>query len=302
MQTLEQLEKFAHAGRIAFREDETAPIVVLVAPGGATEISLYGANVISYRPTGHAPLFWLADSAHAVEPGVPIRGGIPICWPWFGRIANSTKPMHGCVRTEMWHLSGAECDSETTSATFALEETESTLSLWPHRFHLELTVTVGKTLNVALTTTNTDDKPFSITEALHTYFRVREASDVIVTGFDGEPYYDKVADTWDNLQSGAIAFSGEVDRVYMRHGGTAIIKDPGIGRRIIIEKKGSCASVVWNPWSERCVQMQDMKPDDWHRFICVETANAGGEPITIAPGTTHTIAATYTAVLEQTQA
>ena len=84
MQTLEKLEKFAQQGRIAFREDAVAPVAILVAPGGSAEVSLYGANVLSYRPTGHSPVLWLADSYKVVEPGSPTRGGIPVCWPWFG--------------------------------------------------------------------------------------------------------------------------------------------------------------------------------------------------------------------------
>lgn len=302
MQTLEALEKFAQAGRIAFREDEIAPVAVLVAPGGAAEVSLYGATVLSWRPTGQPPALWLADSYRTVEPGTPTRGGIPVCWPWFGRHPDPAMPMHGCVRTEQWSLAGAECDAETTSVTLALDETPTTLALWPHRFHLELRVTVGKTLDVALTTTNTGDAPFAITEALHTYFRVKEIADTLVTGFDAQPYLDKAPGGVDGIQSGAIAFTQETDRVYYRHAGAAIISDNGAGRRVLIEKRDSGASVVWNPWAGKCARLSDMKPDDWHRFVCVETANAGGEPIEVAPGASHMIAATYTAALDAREA
>lgn len=298
MQTLETLEKFAQTGRVAFREDEIAPVAVLVAPGGAAEVSLYGAHVLSWRPTGQPPVLWLSGSYRAVEPGSPTRGGIPVCWPWFGKVADPAMPMHGCVRTEMWSFAGAECDAETTAATFSLEETPATLALWPHRFHLELKVTVGKTLDVALTTTNTGDETFAITEALHTYFRVREIADTLVTGFDGQPYLDKAPGGVDGFQNGAIAFAGETDRIYHRHSGAAIINDSGCGRRVMIAKRGSGASVVWNPWIEKCARLSDMEPDDWHRFVCVETANAGGEPVEVAPGASHTIGATFTAALD----
>ena len=298
MQTLEQLETFAQAGRIAFREDDIAPVVVMAAPGGAAEVSLYGANVLSFRPTGQAPMLWLADSYKVVEPGSPTRGGIPVCWPWFGRLDDPAKPMHGFARTQFWSLVGAEADAETTSITLALDDSPSTLALWPHRFHLEFTVTVGQSLTLSLSTTNVGDAPFSITEALHTYFRVKDVADILVTGFDGQPYHDKAAGWIDSVQSGAIAISSETDRVYWLHAGAAVISDHGIGRRIVIEKSGSHASVVWNPWREKCANLHDMNPDDWHRFVCVETANAGAEPIEVAPGATHAISATITSAVE----
>ena len=297
MQTLEKLEKFAQQGRIAFREDAVAPVAILVAPGGSAEVSLYGANVLSYRPTGHSPVLWLADSYKVVEPGSPTRGGIPVCWPWFGRLENKDMPMHGFARTQFWSVIEAESDAETTSVTLALVENKSTLALWPHPFRLELKVTVGQSLALALTTVNTGSAPFAITEALHTYFRVKEVSDTLVTGLDGQPYLDKTRDFAEFLQSGAVSFSEATDRVYYRHSGAAVITDPGIGRRIAIEKKGSGASVVWNPNSESCKRIGDMNPDDWRRFVCVETANAGGAPLEIAPGATHTISATISAIL-----
>ena len=164
MQTLEKLEKFAQQGRIAFREDAVAPVAILVAPGGSAEVSLYGANVLSYRPTGHSPVLWLADSYKVVEPGSPTRGGIPVCWPWFGRLENKDMPMHGFARTQFWSVIEAESDAETTSVTLALVENKSTLALWPHPFRLELKVTVGQSLALALTTVNTGSAPFAITE------------------------------------------------------------------------------------------------------------------------------------------
>ena len=297
MQTLEKLEKFAQQGRIAFREDAVAPVAILVAPGGSAEVSLYGANVLSYRPTGHSPVLWLADSYRVVEPGSPTRGGIPVCWPWFVRLENKDMPMHGFARTQFWSVIEAESDAETTSVTLALVENKSTLALWPYPFRLELKVTVGQSLALALTTVNTGSAPFAITEALHTYFRVKEVSDTLVTGLDGQPYLDKTRDFAEFLQSGAVSFPEATDRVYYRHSGAAVITDPGIGRRIAIEKKGSGASVVWNPNSESCKRIGDMNPDDWRRFVCVETANAGGAPLEIAPGATHTISATISAIL-----
>ncbi|MBR3086050.1 MAG: D-hexose-6-phosphate mutarotase [Kiritimatiellae bacterium] len=298
MQNLEDLEKFGQPGRIAFREDETAPVAVLVAPGGSAEVSLYGANVLAYRPTGHSPVLWLGDGhLAAANPGSSTRGGIPVCWPWFGQSGDSSKPMHGFARNLFWSVVGAECDASTTSVTLAAVDSADTMALWPHAFRVELRVAVGPKLSLKLTTFNTGRSPFDITEALHAYFRVGDVADVLVTGFDGQPYHDKAAGWIDSVQSGAIAFANKVDRVYFRHSGTAVITDSKVGRRIAIEKKGSGASVVWNPNARTCATIGDMRPDDWRRFVCVETANAGTEPIRVEPGARHSISAEISAIL-----
>lgn len=299
MQTIEQLEKFASPGRIVFREDELSPVAVLVSPYGAAEVALYGAHVLSCRPTGHAPVLWLAQSYKGVRQGEAIRGGIPVCWPWFGPSAKQGLPSHGFVRTRFWSVTGAETDKDSTSITLSLASSDETLAIWPHEFLLNLTVTVGKSFDVELETVNTGKEPFAITEALHSYFRIKDISDILVTGLDGEPYLERAPGGADAVQVGAIAFSGETDRIYPRHAGAAIITDDGAGRRILVEKTGSAATVVWNPWTDKAARLGDISGDEWRRFVCVETANAGGDPIEVAPGASHRIAARISPLLLQ---
>ncbi len=292
-----QLSKFAAPGRIAFRDGPVAPIAVVVSPYGSAEVSLYGGHVLSYRPVGHSPVLWLAESAKSIAPGKAIRGGIPVCWPWFGSFHPAGLPNHGFARTQTWSVVSTEYEKDTTSLTLGLASSEETRALWPHDFLLRLTVTVGPALVVMLETENTGATPFAITEALHSYFRVRDIANATVSGFDGQPYLDKAPGGADSVQSGPVAFTGDTDRIYARHASTAIVNDPGVGRRISIEKTGSAATVVWNPGAAKGDAMGDMEQGDWRRFVCVETANAGAEPILVAPGAKHALTATITSVL-----
>ncbi len=292
-----QLDKFAAPGRIAFRDGPLSPVAVVVSPYGSAEVSLYGGHVLSYRPVGHSPVLWLAESAKSIAPGKAIRGGIPVCWPWFGAAPRAGLPNHGFARTQIWSVVSTEYEKDTTSITLGLVPTDATRALWPHDFLLQLTVTVGPALVLTLETENTGAAPFAITEALHSYFRVRDVAGVSVMGLDGQPYFDKAPGGVDSVQSGPIAFAGEVDRIYARHSSAAIVNDPGVGRRISIEKTGSAATVVWNPAAGKGDAMADMAQGDWRRFVCVETANAGAGPIEVAPGAKHAVTATIASIL-----
>ena len=177
---------FGVAGRIAFRPGPCGePIAVLVEEHGACEVALYGAHVLSYRPTGHSPVLWMAKDFMATPPGKAIRGGIPVCWPWFGAHPEGAGAAHGFARTSRWNLLRTDYDSYSTALTLVLEDTPETRALWPHRFHLELSVRVGANLKVTLAAENTGAEPFTMTEALHAYFRVKDIREAKVSGLDG---------------------------------------------------------------------------------------------------------------------
>ena len=292
---------FGVPGRIAFRPGPCGePIVVLVEEHGACEVAIYGANVLSYRPTGHSPVLWLAKDFMSTPEGKAIRGGIPVCWPWFGAHPDGSGPSHGFARTARWNLLKTDYDSYSTSVTLLLEDSAETLALWPHAFRLELKVSVGANLKVALTTTNTGSEPFAITEALHSYFRVKDVRDAKVSGLEGVRYLDKAPGGTDGVQKGDIAFSTETDRVYVGAPEECAVDDKSTGRKIRIAKEGGNAAVVWNPWIDKAARMTDLSPEDYLRFVCVETANAGEGPIEIAPGATHKLSVTICAELFDT--
>lgn len=291
------LKNFAVPGRIAFRSGNLSDIVVLVSPGGSAEISLYGGQVLSWRPTGQPPALFLSGGFAKTEKGKAIRGGIPVLWPWFGKAQSPSLPNHGFARISLWRLAETEYDKDETSALFVLVDDDSTRKLWNGKFELELKVTVGRTLKLELKTKNTGKEKFSVTEAFHSYFRVKDIENAALYGFDGEAYMDATMSMDAMVQSGAIAFNCETDRIYTRHEGTANLEDKGIGRRTIVKKNGSDASVVWNPWSNKAAGMPDLKEGEWRRFVCVETANLGRKPVEVPPGGFHVMEAEIESVL-----
>ncbi len=287
---------FGVPGRIAFRPGPCGePVAVLVEEHGACEVALYGGHVLSYRPTGHSPVLWLSKSAMSTVPGKAIRGGIPVCWPWFGAHPGGAGPSHGLARTARWNLLNTAYDSYSTTLSLLLEDSPETIAVWPHRFRLELKVSVGACLKVSLSTTNSDAAPLELTEALHSYFLVKDVREAKVSGLDGVSYLDKAPGGADGVQAGDIGFASETDRIYVGAPDECVVEDAPIRRRIRVVKDGGSAAVVWNPWSDKAARMADMAPEDYLRFVCVESANAGGAPVSITPGETHTLTASISA-------
>lgn len=259
-------------------------------------ICTYSGQVLSYRPKSeNEDVLFVSDKAY-YEEGKAIKGGVPVCWPWFGADPEELgRAAHGFVRNRQWELTGTEhLDDGSTRVVLEISDSEDTRNLWPHAFNLRIVVTVGPSLRIELITRNTGDTPVTITQALHTYFRVGDISRVRVQGLDGVRYLDKVDHFAEKTQDGAVGFSGEVDRVYNDAGSSLSIEDAALGRRIRIESEGSRTAVVWNPWADIARSMADLDDEDYKRFVCVETANAGNQKIGIAAAGEYRIAATYT--------
>ena len=251
-------------------------------------IALQGAHLFHYRRRGELPLLWVSEASR-FETGTAIRGGIPVCWPWFGMAFDPALPQHGFARTMMWELLEAtEIDGATAKVFLALSPSEASLRLWPHRFELRLEITVGSTLSLALTTTNTDEHPFQLTQALHTYFALSSISDIRVEGLEGCPWFDALTHTR-HVQEGAIRFQGETDRVYQKVAGPIRLIDRE--RTITLTNEGSSSTVVWNPWIDKCARMSGMNPDSYETMLCIESANAMEDERTLQPGESHTLKA-----------
>ena len=294
-------KRFGAAGRIAFRAGVGGlPIVALAGPHGACEVTLYGAQVLAYKPLGHAPVLFVSRKA-VYEPGKPIRGGIPVCWPWFGAHPHEKgKPAHGFARLQVWSLLTAEYSAQMTDIKLGLCDNESTRALWPHAFDLTLRVILDTTLRVELTTRNRDKSPVTISEALHTYLRVRDVAHTRVMGLDGVRFYDALTDQEHAAAKGAVQFHGEVDRVYHDTNPECSVDDPGLGRQIVLAKRNSHSTVVWNPWIEKSKRLADLGDDEYTQLLCVETANARQATLTLPPGETHTMALSLRADLKTT--
>ena len=259
-------------------------------------ISTYSGQVLSYRPKDQQhDLLFVSDKAY-YEDGKAIKGGIPVCWPWFGPDPDDQgRPAHGFVRNRQWGVTASESLADgSTRVVLSLVDTDETRGIWPHPFRLDIEITVGDSLTVALVTHNTGDKNVTISQALHSYFQVGDISKVRVLGLDGADYLDKVDDAARKTQAGPITIDGEVDRIYTGVTGEQVIDDESLGRKIHISSRGCSTAVVWNPWSEIAASMGDLGDDDYRKMICVETANAGPETVEIAAGGEYRLEAEYT--------
>ena len=259
------------------------------------QIYLHGAHLAAWQPV-HArePVLWM--SAHSLfKPDKPIRGGVPICFPWFGpHSEDKTVPSHGFGRLTPWTLCDAgETPDGTVHLTLQLED-DNASPVWPHYFHADLRVSIGRTLTVELFVDNPDQIAFSFEEALHTYFRVSNIEQVSVSGLENSEYFDKVTGSRARQGAEPIRFTGETDRVYAGTQTPCVIHDPGMKRRITIAKRGSHSTVVWNPWVQKARAMADFGDDEWPGMLCIETANVGDASVTLRPEDRHTMTAEIT--------
>ncbi len=296
MNTLQLNQQFGIPNQLYFRTDASG-LIIADLQGGQASLCLQGAHLMRWHPVGQAqPVVWLSrDTQPAL--GKSIRGGAPVCWPWFGAHASEPGfPGHGFARTVPWEVvaSGVTADG-ATRLSLRLVENDKTRAQWHSACTVELTVIVGDDLRMALTTTNTGTTDFVISEALHTYFQISDIGAVSVTGLEGCDYWDKAGGrSAFCTQHGAITFAAETDRVYIHTPATSVITDPVLQRRIHIAKAGSLSTVVWTPWTEKANKMADMgQPEGWREMLCVESANALENKVTIQAGASHTLSVQY---------
>jgi glucose-6-phosphate 1-epimerase len=259
-------------------------------------ISTYSGQVLSYRPkTRQDDLLFVSDKAYYAD-GKAIKGGIPVCWPWFGADPDDLgRPAHGFVRNRQWDVISTESLADgSTKVVMGLHDTDETREIWPHPFRLSIEITVGDSLKVALITHNAGNQSITISQALHTYFNVGDISKVQVQGLDGAEYLDKLEGFAQKTQVGPVVIDGEVDRIYKGVTGELVIDDAALGRKIRISSRGSSTAVVWNPWLDIARSMGDLNDDDYKRMLCVETANAGPDTVEIAAGDDYCMEAEYT--------
>ncbi|WP_372809391.1 D-hexose-6-phosphate mutarotase [Litorivivens sp.] len=265
------------------------PLLHLIDGNTQATVSVYGAQLLSYCPAAQEDVLWLSDDAR-FQQGKSIRGGIPLCWPWFGPHPNdSDKPAHGFVRNRYWQLTALTRVGDASLARFRLSEFDQTL--YQPKLSLELEISVGDSLKVQLTTTNNSQESATVSSALHSYFAISDIGDIQITGLEDKPFRDAVNNNSTCLQRGPIRFSGELDRVYQNVDAEICIHDPGLERVISISGTGSQSAVVWNPWVEKSLRLGDMGKDGYRNMVCVETANADQDARTLKPGATHHLVA-----------
>lgn len=288
-------QQFAIPGHVDFVAGPGGLIQASINNGLASaEILLQGAQVIGWQAGHAAPVIWLSKGAR-FEAGKAIRGGIPICWPWFGPHPETPAlPAHGFARTAFWEVAHTEAfPNGATCIDFKLQASASTLALWPHEFELHYRVTVSQTLTLELLTHNPGNSAFTITEALHTYFAVGDIGDITIDGLAGCAYVDKVDQEKTKIERGNVQIDSETDRVYLDTPGEFNITDPRLKRRIHVHAEDSYSTVVWNPWQIKSEKMGDMGQDGYRTMVCMEGGNAYNNAVTVPSGQTHRLSTTY---------
>ncbi|HEY5249312.1 MAG TPA: amidohydrolase family protein [Dermatophilaceae bacterium] len=293
------------------------PVLRIEGPAAVGEIYLHGATVTGWTPRGSAPVLFVSSASRFTH-DTAIRGGVPICFPWFGaRAGHPESPSHGFARLSDWSLVGAQDDGEDITVRLRLTDSGATgASAWPHRFEALYTVVVGSRLSLALTVTNRGEDPLVFEEALHTYLNVDDIRSTEVTGLEGTAFHDSVsgpdpvADTAgpplpragrvsDKPQlvpgeTEPLRFTAETDRIYLDTGTTTLtVRDTGTGRSVQIAKDGSGTTVAWSPWVDKAARLPDLGNDEWTRMLCVEVSNIRDAAICLAPAESHTMTATF---------
>jgi glucose-6-phosphate 1-epimerase len=267
------------------------PKVRITSPEAVGEMYMHGAHVTSWTPAGGEEVLFLSSQTRW-EHGHAIRGGIPICFPWFGGKADDPKaPAHGLVRTKSWQLESITQVGRAVTVSMFTESDESTKRWWPAEFRLVHRATFGRELSLNLEVTNTGKTSLRFEEALHTYHRVGNIEMTRARGLDKVQYLDKTDSNRKKVQRGEIAIVSETDRVYLNTQDPVELEDTVLRRLTRVIKQNSLTTVVWNPWVQKAQALSDLGDDEWMQMICIETSNVADFALVLAPGQQHTMEA-----------
>jgi glucose-6-phosphate 1-epimerase len=270
----------------------------IVLNGAQLLVTEQGAQVLRYQPAGQPPLLWLSERA-AYRAGQSVRGGIPLCWPWFGDLLRNPPPVrdshmrpdsapaHGLVRQSDWQLRRLDYEGDAVRMSFAFSSAEQPFALWPFAAELQLDIHLSAQLTLSLRTRNLGDRELPISQALHSYFAVSDIRQVRVEGLHACRYVDTLDGWKDGTQQGDLRFSGETDRIYLGTPARLSILDPLWQRRILLSSQGSASAVLWNPWSDKARRLSQFAEDAWQGMLCIEQANVLDDARTLAPDAEH---------------
>jgi glucose-6-phosphate 1-epimerase len=271
------------------------PLIKVRNEHAEATISIYAGQVLSFKPINQTEDMMFLSSQAYYQAGKAMKGGTPICWPWFGSDPEGKgRASHGFVRDRLWQLRDVvSTQNGATQVTMGLMDTPETRAIWDYSFDFVIVITVGQTLTIKLVTRNTGSESFTITQALHTYFKIGDINQVKVLGLANKTYLDKVDHGLQKTQSGDITFSGECDRIYLDVPAQLTIADQALNRQIIVTATNSKTAIVWNPGAAISAKIADLGDRDFEHFVCVETANAANEIINIAAGEKYEMSAQY---------
>jgi len=280
--------QFGITDQVTFIEGQGGLITIEINNAECSaSIVLQGAHLTHWTPRNQKPVIWLSPAVD-VAPNKAIRGGIPICWPWFGpHPTNADFPSHGIARTGHWEVIATTALTDKTQVSLRLIKDPNKNELWPYPTTLECHFTLGRELEIDLVSSNTGSEAIRIGQALHTYFNIGDIHNISVIGLEDCFYLDKVDGGKRKQQQGPVKVSAETDRIYTDTDADCLINDPEYQRQIRIEKRGSLSTVVWNPWVEKSTAMADMGGNAYINMLCVESANAVDDVRTLQPGDVH---------------
>lgn len=246
------------------------------------EVYLQGAHVTKWRPAGQTEVLWLSEQSW-FEAGKPIRGGVPICFPWFGaHQSDASLPSHGTARLIEWHVTAADVLPDGAVQIVLAAEIDA--------FAVRYTIAFGASLAMSLQVMlpDTAQQPQSFEAALHTYFSVSDVRQVTIEGLESAAYIDKMDAARVKPAAGQpIRFEQETDRVYFDTDAVCVLRDPGHHRRITVSKSGSLSTIVWNPWTAKAARMPDFGDGEWPEMVCIESANVASNAVKLQPGQNH---------------
>lgn len=266
--------------------------------GSELLITQQGAQILSYQQAGQQPIIWLSQEA-SYEPANSVRGGVPVCWPWFGNLQRNppavqgmhAQPLqagaHGLVRSIDWALQEVDQQDNSISITFSYNSLEQPLPDWPHAAQLTLSVRLDTQLHISLECRNLGIQPLTFSQALHSYFAVSDIRQVSVKGLHDCQYIETLEDWQTRTQQGDLRFAGETDRIYLNTPPTLHICDPGWQRSIHLQSSGSNSAVLWNPWIDKAQRLSQFADSAWQRMLCIEHANVLDDAVTLAPNAQH---------------
>ncbi|MBI1673753.1 D-hexose-6-phosphate mutarotase [Shewanella sp. DW31] len=248
-------------------------------------IFLQGAQIDYFQPLGKPPLLWVS-SADDYQPGNGIRGGVPVCWPWFGMSSEANFPQHGFARTRIWALESVEMRNQLVDLRFSLKISEQDKIYWPHNTEVSVLFTLGDTLSISLVNTNSSDETVTLTQALHSYFPIEDIHQLKASGFSGSKYIEFAEGPYPQTTD-EVLFDRETDRVYTDLGPVQLLHTPQ--GTIEVSRENSQSAVLWNPWIEKSQRLGRFNPEDYLTMVCLEAANVLEDKAVLAPGETHSL-------------
>jgi len=272
------------------------PKIQITGSRAEGEMYLHGAQVTSWKPAGNSEVLFLSTKSRWQE-GQAIRGGIPICFPWFrSKVDDPKAPAHGFARTRSWKLESIVQEERGVLVSMSLESDEQTRRWWPGEFHLAYRVVLGPELILELVCTNTDKTDLRFEEALHTYNRVADVANVRLEGLDAVQYLDNTDANKMHVQCGDVKIASATDNAFVDTQNDVDLLDPELRRRVRLKKSNSLTTVVWNPWLEAAARMKDLGDGEWTQFLCVEASNILTASVSLAPGAEHKMTAVLSAL------